>query len=327
MSYPVKLTPEQAQAAFAAHGTIAAAARSLGVSDATVKRHLKDPALARTNVSDAEKAHIKAYYETTPVDDFDLDKLAQEMRRTRQQISRHAGLMGLTKPGRPHKPEVNKAQGAKMAAKIAENGHPRGMAGKKHKDEAKAKIAAKSAQAWEEMKATGTGNMSPANLQIVSDRMSKMQAANVFSSPYSRAKYGKRPDLGEHFFRSAWEANYARYLNLRVARGEIERWEYEPTTFWFEKIRRGVRSYKPDFRVYEKGQCYYVEVKGWFDAKSQTKMKRMRIYHPKVDVRLVGSKDYLLIQKEFSHLLPHWEHPPKPVRKPTKRASRAKLAA
>ncbi len=58
---------------------------------------------------------------------------------------------------------------------------------------------------------------------------------------------GRAPDLGDTYFRSRWERNWARYLNFLVQHGEITGWEYEPKTFWFHKIKRGTRSYKPDF--------------------------------------------------------------------------------
>ena len=59
--------------------------------------------------------------------------------------------------------------------------------------------------------------------------------------------------------------------------GEILKWEYEPETFWFEKIKRGVRTYTPDFKVTEKdGSIIFHEVKGYMDARSKTKLKRMK---------------------------------------------------
>lgn len=125
---------------------------------------------------------------------------------------------------------------------------------------------------------------------------------------YSRCKHGKREDLGGQYFRSSWEANYARFLNLLIRQGQIKSWEFEPETFWFEKIRRGVRSYTPDFKVMEpNGAVYYVEVKGWMDAKSQTKLKRMKRYHPSVDLRLVGQKAYMEISRKLGGAIPHWE--------------------
>jgi hypothetical protein len=125
---------------------------------------------------------------------------------------------------------------------------------------------------------------------------------------YSRCKHGKREDLGDQHFRSSWEANYARFLNLLISQKQIEKWEYEADTFWFEKIRRGVRSYTPDFKVWEpNGTIYYVELKGWMDAKSKTKLKRMAKYHPKIDLRLVDAKAYKEIDKKLGGAIPNWE--------------------
>ena len=88
------------------------------------------------------------------------------------------------------------------------------------------------------------------------------------------------------YMRSSWEKKYANRLNILRMAGEIKGWEYEPDTFWFEAIKRGVRSYKPDFKVtYKDGSVQYHEVKGYLDAKSQTKLKRMAKYYP--DVKIV----------------------------------------
>ena len=46
------------------------------------------------------------------------------------------------------------------------------------------------------------------------------------------------------YYRSRWEANYARYLEWLKQRGEISDWKHEPETFWFEPIKRG-RSQLP----------------------------------------------------------------------------------
>jgi hypothetical protein len=56
----------------------------------------------------------------------------------------------------------------------------------------------------------------------------------------------------------------ARFLNFLQLKRQIARWLYESRTFWFETIRRGVRSYKPDFEVtMPDGSTYFIEVKGW----------------------------------------------------------------
>jgi len=57
---------------------------------------------------------------------------------------------------------------------------------------------------------------------------------------------GEFPSLGykdfEDYCRSKWDANIARYFDLLERNKQIKAWFYEPQTFWFEKIRRGVRS-------------------------------------------------------------------------------------
>lgn len=93
------------------------------------------------------------------------------------------------------------------------------------------------------------------------------------------------------YMRSGWEHKYADHLNLLIKAGEVLAWDYEPDTFWFDKIMRGVRSYKPDFRVQLKdGTVEYHEVKGYLDAKSKTKLKRMAKYYPDVKVVLLTGK-------------------------------------
>lgn len=107
----------------------------------------------------------------------------------------------------------------------------------------------------------------------------------------TKQKCGWREINGRrHYFRSLWECNYARILEWRKTNAEILDWQYEPDTFWFEAIRTGTRCYKPDFKVFlNSGLIEYHEVKGFMDKKSAVKLKRMRIYHPSVVVRVIDS--------------------------------------
>ncbi len=99
----------------------------------------------------------------------------------------------------------------------------------------------------------------------------------------------RRSDLGDKFFRSGWEANYARYLNLQIGQNAIVSWEFEPERFKFP-VHDGPLSYTPDFIVWERDASdhYYVEIKGWMDPKSRTKLQRMKEFYPDVAVRLIG---------------------------------------
>ena len=101
-----------------------------------------------------------------------------------------------------------------------------------------------------------------------------------------------------NYFRSSWELNFAHYLQFLKEKGEILGWEYEPETFWFENIRRGVRSYVPDFKVTEKNdKIRYYEVKGYMDPKSKTKIKRMAKYYPEIELVVIDEDQYRSIMK------------------------------
>lgn len=90
------------------------------------------------------------------------------------------------------------------------------------------------------------------------------------------------------YFRSGWEYKYAQYLQWQKENKVIKKWEHEPETFWFEGIRRGCVSYLPDFKVTNNdGTHFWVEVKGYMDAKSATKLKRFAKYYPNERLVLV----------------------------------------
>ena len=101
-----------------------------------------------------------------------------------------------------------------------------------------------------------------------------------------RPKTGTRLDIG-FFVRSSWEANMVRYYRLTNTSFEYEKKEFE-----FEGLKRGNRFYKPDF--YLPVENKYVEIKGWLDSDSKTKLKRFLSYHPLEAGRLV-----LIIERIF----------------------------
>jgi hypothetical protein len=188
------------------------------------------------------------------------------------------------------------------------HGHPRGALGMKHTPEALHKMSLSARAMWSNPDSYCN---SDEYRQKLSDRMAGMKPFDTAEQAYSRAKRGRRADIGDTFFRSRWEANYARYLNWMKARGEIHDWRYEPKTFWFEAIKRGVRSYTPDFEIIgtRPQDSYFVEVKGWMDAKSATKIKRMAKYHPSVRLEVCGEKDYRQIERNLGGIIPNWERP------------------
>jgi hypothetical protein len=197
-------------------------------------------------------------------------------------------------------------QGAVTKARLAERGHPRGAAGMKHSPEVKALLSMKA----REMYANPASKVNDPRLRA--EWAAKALAAIHAGPPrggYSRAAGGRRPDLDDRYFRSAWEANYARYLNWRVARGELASWEYETKTFVFDRITRGSRSYTPDFRlVFPDGRHEWHEVKGWMDPKSATKLRRMAKYYPTEVVRVIDETWFRqAFRSGLAASIPGWE--------------------
>lgn len=194
------------------------------------------------------------------------------------------------------------AKDPKMMWKLSQ--HPRGFRGGTHGPNAKLAISAASKTMW----ANPDHFLNSAqHRQALGDRALKLFQNGKLRGGYSRANGGRRADLGNTYFRSSWEANYARYLNWLKERGQIESWEYEVDTFVFHEIKRGTRSYTPDFKVVENGQVHYDEIKGWMDPKSIVRMKRMSKYYPDIQVRIIGAKEYRAISTSISDLIPNWE--------------------
>jgi len=187
---------------------------------------------------------------------------------------------------------------------IAKHGHPRGALGMKHTKETKEKLSKKSKEFW--------GNASEEYKSDVALKATKTKVEKgVAISPRKASwKAGWREIGGiRKYYRSRWEANYARYLVVLKQRNEIQDWKHEPVTFWFEAIKRGTRSYLPDFLVTGlDGSEVYHEVKGWMDDRSKTKLKRMKIYHPHIAIKVIEKKEYDAVAKEWCQLIADWEY-------------------
>lgn len=124
---------------------------------------------------------------------------------------------------------------------------------------------------------------------------------------------GKREDLGGRYFRSTWEANYARYLNFLLDHGDLLGWEYEPKTFRFPGIERGAFEYRPDFLVKKQTGAEWHEVKGWMDPKSKTRLKRMAKYFPAEKVVVIDATWFRRANDQLAALIPGWERGRKPA--------------
>ena len=126
------------------------------------------------------------------------------------------------------------------------------------------------------------------------------------------ARSGKRADLNGQYFRSRWEANYARYLNWLIGStvdSGIISWKYEAQTFEFTKIKKGTRFYTPDFRVeLASGAVEYHEVKGWRHPKGETALKRMAKYYPHIKIIILDEEWFKAVSRQgLPSLIEGWE--------------------
>ncbi len=94
-----------------------------------------------------------------------------------------------------------------------------------------------------------------------------------------------------YHYRSSWEANYARYLQMLLEKGLIAKWEHEPEIFTFPKVKRGLKGYVPDFKVtFMDGRIERHEVKGFMDTKAKTKLKRFIENYPHLTLKVIDKK-------------------------------------
>lgn len=252
--------------------------------------------------------------------DINLDSLAAELGRHKSLVCRKARQFGLTDQGRDMLPpeirkirkpkfatqaERNASVGAHTKQRILESGHPRGALGMKHTPETKVAISKKASERWASMTKEQQDDyiLRAVKGREASGTMQTMNRANASWGAGWREIGGIRK-----YYRSKWEANYARYLEWLREKGEILKWEHEPETFWFDGIKRGCLSYLPDFRVTENsGAIVYHEVKGWMDDRSKTKIRRMAKYHPGVRLVVIESKAYAAIKRVMQPIIKGWE--------------------
>lgn len=181
--------------------------------------------------------------------------------------------------------------------------HPRGATGLRMTDEHKAKLREAIQRRTPEQRSIAAKKAARTRVERYGTGQPKT------SNPYSSARRGKREDLGNIFFRSRWEANYARYLNWLKGQGQIKDWVYEAQTFIFHGVTRGAITYLPDFKVIElDGSHKWHEVKGWMKGADRTKLKRMKKYYPDEIVLVIGEAEYRQIEHQVAGLIAKWEY-------------------
>ena len=287
------------------------------------KAHLLGLRKKEPPITEAEEQMIRDCYEAAGDYRPDVESLSKRMGRSVNSIQVKASRMGLGKHNRLTKgakwrqdnrmfkgdaEALARSTSERMKKHFAKHGHPRGMAGKKHTDATRKVISKTSKERWQ--------NMTEEERLAHTDKMILNRMKNGYAPPATQRgswNAGWR-EIGDRriYFRSLWEANYARYLEWLKQRGDIREWEYEPKTFWFEKIKRGVRSYKPDFLVTENnGDRHWHEVKGWMDDRSRVTLKRMAKYYPEETVKIIDQAVYKSIRLQLLRIIPDWEDSPR----------------
>ncbi len=300
----MKATDQQIIESYGRLGNIWRVAEEFGMCGQSVQERLIKLGVDRNNppFTDEELNRIRGNY-VAEVLAGRLKEFAESFGRTKPLICRVARKMGLTDKSRdkkllanfkPSKPDWNKRP------------HPRGMAGKHHSDKTKNRLSVTSKRVQDEINADPDRRAAKVT-KMMKTRYAKGNA--VRQRPETSWKAGWREIGGKRkYFRSRWEANYARYLEFLKIHGEIKEWEHECEVFWFEGIKRGCMSYLPDFKVTNKdGSTEVHEVKGWMDDRSKTKINRMRIYHPNVKLVLIQSEWFSSNNRKLKALIQEWE--------------------
>ena len=302
-----KATDKEVLDAYKKTGNIWKAGELLSMAGQTVHdRLVKLGANKKINILTESDTNFLRNNYTAFRDSGDLETLAKMMGRTKQFICRKAKELGLT--DRKHKRDYIDREKISSRAKeyIKNNGHPKGFKGGKHTEEAKQKISKKSKEFADSITEEERSDICLKALKTKFERYNTTATSPRINPSW---KQGHRTIGGKtHYYKSRWEANYARYLQFLKEHGEIIEWEYEKDCFWFEEIRRGTRSYLPDFKVTLKNDSIeYHEVKGWMDKRSKTKLKRMKKYHPEVVVKVIDSKWFKKNNSRIGKIIPAWE--------------------
>jgi len=197
--------------------------------------------------------------------------------------------------------ETNKLIGAKFSEWIKENGHPKGFLNHSHTEESKLKISEASNKTW--------SNFSEEEKIDIARKISDSKIKSLTKRYNASWKCGWRTvGLVTCFFRSRWEANYARYLEFLKQSGDIISWEHECVVFSFPTKELGCYNYLPDFKVTKKDSTIeYHEVKGWFDERSKLIFKSMEEYYQDVVIVVIDKKYYEKLDLDYKDVINEWE--------------------
>jgi hypothetical protein len=119
-------------------------------------------------------------------------------------------------------------------------------------------------------------------------RLAKQRGGLAALHSLRGASARKEWEYQEHRFRSSWERDFARFLDLLGVK-----WWYEPTVY-----QVGSRHYVPDFRVEIPGRgSVIVEVKGVRLGRGLEKFQDFVREYPEVPAVLIGDEEIAAIRK------------------------------
>lgn len=297
---------EQLVAKYKETGSVWKTAEAFGVSGQAVHSKLRELGICkRMNIfTDSDMAVLKEKYL-----DYrsrgELQKLADELGRTKQFICRKAGELGLTDKHLGFNFSEKKKKSISETRKewIKTHGHPRGAAGLVHTGESRKKMGEASKRFWtEHYDEMHTPELRRKRSDIMMWMLSEGRIGVRSRSLVENVEVG-----GKAFqIKSSWEYDIALYLEYLKQNGLISDWEYEPRKFVFKYNTLGVRTYKPDFSVIRGDRVYYVEVKGWPDKKFSIKKRLMEEEFPDIKMIYVMKNQYFSIQRRHGPHLDGW---------------------
>ncbi len=295
----VKATNEQLIKSYSRLKSVWGVASEFGMCGQNVWERLNKLGINTENRGKWTNAQLKYLIQSYSVDSktlVNIDKLSLELGRLKSNVSRKARELGLTSRFRKKTPEVCETIGKRAKKWIQENGYPRGA----YKVGKEVRVCPRCNRFFD---------VFPSSKQkYCGFKCGRTHPQSEGNQGYSKS--GKRADLGDQYFRSRWEANYARYLNFLIEEGtDIVRWEFEKESFEFAKIKKGTRFYTPDFKIYFKdGHIEYHEVKGWDYPKGKTARKRFAKYYPKLKLVLLDKTFFQAFKQQgIDKLIEGWE--------------------
>jgi len=286
--------------------TVNEIAEKIGISASAVRNRIWRLGLKTKHKewSEGEIIELRKAYEGKQFGrDIGLSELALKLGRNKGNVCRKAKSLGLTNHRRP----ICKRSPKKKKPRVESPKTPARFTGKRHSESTCKAISEAGKKRWAMLTREQADEIHTKRLKSIFMKRGSLNFNQTYARGTWKAGWRQIGDVRK-YYRSRWEANYARYLQWLKENGQIKDWKHETETFWFEEIRRGVRSYLPDFRVWENdGTSCLHEVKGWMDDRSKTSLKRMAKYHPDQKIILIREKNYNEIKRKVSRIIKEWE--------------------